>query len=384
MNIENKEILVNTYTEGNQRYPSITELKNGGFVIVWQSMGQEQDGSGHGIYGQIFNSNGEKIGDEFLINTTTEHSQFAPCVSGLETGGFVVTWTSNYQDGSGQGIFGQVWDSNGEKKGDEFQVNTYTTGNQSNSKVTGLKDDHFVVVWESSNQDGSGYGIFGQIFDSNGEKKGDEFPVNTFTKYSQQSPSITSLENGGFIATWTSSFQDSSGDGIFGQIFDSNGDKIGDEFQVNTYITGNQCLSNITAFQNGNFLAVWQSSDLDKLASNVCGQYFNAKGEKIGDEFQVNIYTHSYQGHPMIASLEDGGFVVTWENHAKNHSAYEIYTRRYDASGNAISEEILVNTIYAPISFSVTGLINGGFVITWESLNQNDTGYGIFARYFHT
>jgi hypothetical protein len=43
---------VNTWTTGGQENVSITSLSNGGFVVVWQSQGQ--DGSGDGVYGRIF------------------------------------------------------------------------------------------------------------------------------------------------------------------------------------------------------------------------------------------------------------------------------------------------------------------------------------------
>ena len=46
------EFQVNTWTTDYQWNPSITSLPNGGFVVVWESKGQ--DGSGWGVYGRIF------------------------------------------------------------------------------------------------------------------------------------------------------------------------------------------------------------------------------------------------------------------------------------------------------------------------------------------
>jgi hypothetical protein len=46
------EFQVNTWTADSQGLPSITSLSNGGFVVVWESYGQ--DGSGYGVYGRIF------------------------------------------------------------------------------------------------------------------------------------------------------------------------------------------------------------------------------------------------------------------------------------------------------------------------------------------
>ena len=44
--------------------------------------------------------------------------------------------------------------------GSEFQINTYTSGNQQYSSVTSLSDGSFVATWMSQDQDGSGWGIY--------------------------------------------------------------------------------------------------------------------------------------------------------------------------------------------------------------------------------
>ena len=120
------EFQVNTYTSGAQGDPAITNLSNGGFVITWTNE-SSQDGSGYGVFGQIFDASGNTVGAEFQVNTYTSNNQRHPDISGLSDGGFVVTWHSRHQDGDDQGIFGQRFDASGNKVGSEFQVNTHTT-----------------------------------------------------------------------------------------------------------------------------------------------------------------------------------------------------------------------------------------------------------------
>jgi len=119
----------------------------------------------------MFDSDGNKVGSEFQVNTWTTDIQGNPSVSSLSNGGFVVVWESGCrasectpQDGSGFGVYGQRFDSNGNKVGSEFQVNTWTTDIQGNPSVSSLANGGFVVVWESKGQDGSDYGVFGRIF----------------------------------------------------------------------------------------------------------------------------------------------------------------------------------------------------------------------------
>ena len=104
------EIQVNTETANSQSRPSVAGLNDGGFVVTWRAFGQ--DGSGYGVYGQRYDAFGVVDGGEFLINTTTDNYQSYPSVTELNGGGFVVTWQSGEQDGSGYGIYGQRYESN--------------------------------------------------------------------------------------------------------------------------------------------------------------------------------------------------------------------------------------------------------------------------------
>ena len=57
-----------------------------------------------GVYGQRYSAAGAPAGDEFLVNTVKTGNQDFPSVAGLSDGGFIVTFQSN---NSGGGIYGQ-------------------------------------------------------------------------------------------------------------------------------------------------------------------------------------------------------------------------------------------------------------------------------------
>ena len=115
----------------------MTALAGGGFVVTWTSDGQ--DGSGYGIYGQRYAADGTALGSEFRVNTYTTNAQVYSSVAALAGGGFVVTWTSDGQDGSGYGIYGQRYAADGTPVGSEFRVNQITAGDQSRN-VLWLRD----------------------------------------------------------------------------------------------------------------------------------------------------------------------------------------------------------------------------------------------------
>jgi hypothetical protein len=355
-------------------------LANGGFVVTWISEGQ--DGSGPGVYGQLFDNSTKKVGAEFPVNTYTDHAQDLQSAAGLSGGGFVVVWASYEQDGSDWGIYGQVFGSTGAKEGSEFMVNTTTTGDQVCPSTAALSGGGFVVTWESDGQDLDGKGIYGQVFDSLGGKVGGEFSVNTFSANDQSCPSAAGLSGGGFVVTWTSLGQDPSAPDVYGQVFDSTGKKVGSEFMVNTFTLGSQILPSVAALSGGGFVVSWASYEQNGSDWDVYGQVFDSNGTKVGSEFMVNGYTNSSQWLPSVAGLSGGGFVATWESDGQDGSYFGVFGQVFDSAGNRLGTEFRLNTCTRNDQgeTSGAGLSEDGFVVTWHSKNQDGGDWGVFGR----
>ena len=113
---------------------------------------------------------GVSYNQEFQVNTYTYGDQMNPNVSYLLNGGFVVCWHDWVPDSSVGNIYGQLFNGNGSKHGTEFQVNTYTKDDQALACVSAISNDKFIVCWQSYGQDGNHQGIFGQIFYNDGLK----------------------------------------------------------------------------------------------------------------------------------------------------------------------------------------------------------------------
>jgi hypothetical protein len=202
-----------------------------------------------------------------------------------DDGSFVVVWSSYYgQDGSGSGVFGRRFDSAGAAIGDEFGVNTYTADNQScsfNNSISARSDSGFAVAWTSTEQDGSDGGVYGQLFGSDGSSAGTEFQVNSTTLYDQRSPSVAMLAGGGFAIAWESQ-QDAAVENIYCQIFDSSGEPIGSEFLANVYTGYRQISPSIRAYGDVGFILVWGSENQDGAGWGVYAQRFAADGTPMG------------------------------------------------------------------------------------------------------
>jgi VCBS repeat-containing protein len=375
------EVQVNTYTYKDQEKSSITSLNDGGYVVSWTSDGQ--DGSDEGIYLQRYDYNGEKVGLETLVNTNTKYTQKEAAITSLNDGGYIVSWTT-YVSGNFYDIHKQRYNKEGQKIGGEMRVNTHTSHKQVDSSITSLDSGGYIVSWTSWNQDGHYDGVFLQRFNSNDEKVGGEVQVNTRTGSHQFDSEITTLKDDGFVVTWTSFGQDGDRYGVYAQRYNKNGEKEGEETLVNTYTGGYQSEPTIGALNDGGYIIAWESSWIDGDDDGIFTQRYDANGNKVGGETQVNTYIKDGQRSPSITALNDGGYVVSWESYKQDGSRYGIYTQKFNSDGKKVGDEIQVNTYTSgdQTESSITSLSDGGYIISWTSYYQDGNSNGIYTQRF--
>jgi Ca2+-binding RTX toxin-like protein len=374
------EFKVNTYTTNSQFNPTVAIDADGDFVISWTSDGQ--DGDGYGIYAQRYNSAGVAQGNEFKVNTYTTSSQSNPTVAIDADGDFLISWQSFSQDGSGNGIYAQRYNSTGVAVGNEFKVNTYSTSSQFNPTVAIDADGDFLISWISDGQDGSGNGIYAQRYNSAGVAVGNEFKVNTYTTNSQVNPTVAMDAGGDFVISWQSYYQDGDGYGIYAQRYNSAGVAVGNEFKVNTYTSNFQVNPTVAMDTDGDFVISWQSYGQDGNGYGIYAQRYNSAGVAVGNEFKVNTYTANYQVNPTVAIDGVGNFIISWTSDGQDGNGYGIYAQRYNSAGVAVGGEFKVNTYTDNYQFQPTVAMDAGgdFVISWTSDGQDGASGGIYAQ----
>jgi hypothetical protein len=261
---------VNTYTTGFQSFPWVAPL-TGGFVVVWQSVGGGggTDTSGSSIQGQRFDAAGAPIGGEFQVNSYTSGYQFDAAVAALGDG-FVAVWDSvgsSGTDTSGRSIQAQRFDAQGAPAGGQFQVNSYTNSDQAFPGVVPDGAGGFVVQWESGGSfgtDTSGDSLQLRRFDGQGVPQGADFQVNTYTTGNQFGYTAGPDGTGGFVVLWESQGSpgtDSGTDSIQGRRFTADWLPASVQFQVNTETTEGQNLPGVALDGSGGFVVVWRSGD---------------------------------------------------------------------------------------------------------------------------
>jgi Ca2+-binding RTX toxin-like protein len=311
------EFLVNTTTAFAQDDPAITSLTDGRFVIAWKDASSTGDDTAQtAVRVQIFNADGTKDGGEFVANTTTVSFQEQPTVTALDQGRFLVAWKDSSQaapDTSSSAVRAQVFNADGSKSGNEFVMNTTTQSSQEHPAVAGWSDGRFVAAWTdfSGTNGDSDFAVRAQIFSADGSTFGTELLVNTTTASHQEHPTVATLADGRFVVAW----QDESGSGddptraIRAQVFEADGSKSGPEFLVNTTTAGIQLTPSISELADGRFVIAWS----DQSTGAVRGQIFDARVSPVNlagtngeDELVGTGFDDTMDGAANADSLEGG------------------------------------------------------------------------------
>src|SRR6185295_6456509 len=116
------------------------------------------------------------------------------------------------------------------------------------------------------------------------------------------SPSIAMNPAGDFVIAWTSEHQDGQGTSIQARRYDGGGAPLGGEFRVNTHVANFQEEPDVALDPAGRAIVVWQSNDQDGSEMGVYGQRFDASGDKLGPEFNVNAFTPGDQQLPRVVA----------------------------------------------------------------------------------
>jgi hypothetical protein len=330
------EFRVNSFTTADQDRPAVASAPGGAFTVAWQSDGV--DGDGFGIAAQRYAASGAPLGSEFVVNTTVTNAETHPAIGMSSGGDFVVVWQSFAGGSTADDVFGQRYSSLGSRLGGEFRVNTYTSSSQASPGVAFDASGNFVVVWGSDQEDGQYGGVFGQRYSSSGAPLGGEFRVNAYTTNLQAFPAVAWAPSGSFVVVWHGAGQDGSYLGIFGQRYSSLGSPSGTEFRVNTQTTDYQSFPVVASDASGGFVVAWQSFAQDGSGYGVFGQRYASTGARLGSEFRVSTFSTGDEGSPAISSVANGDFVVAWQSGAdQDGDAGGVFGQRYCVTLTGVS-----------------------------------------------
>jgi methionine-rich copper-binding protein CopC len=300
------ELAVNTVIPGDQANPSVAMTGTGGALVVWHA----PDVFGSGVWARYYDAAGVPAGPEVAVNVTTFDEQSFPVVAGTADG-FLVAWQSYGQDGDVEGIYARRYDANGIAVSGEMLVNVVTIGAQARASVAALKAG-WVVAWESGKE------IFTRRLDAGGTPLGGEVRANAITTGTQQSPSVAGEPNGGFVVAWSDDSgraQEDASFGIFAARFSAGGlRRTTGDYHINSFVTGDQVQPSVTVDAAGLWTVTWRSMGEDGDQGGIYGQVYTPNAVPVGGAFGVSTPANGDQSRPAVTALPDGRLFAVWQH----------------------------------------------------------------------
>jgi len=348
---------------GSSDAPQITTLANGNFVVTWpDNSGTLGDSSGLAIHAKILDPSGAVVKDEFLVNTQTANNQMDPTITALSTGGFVVTWQGQ------SGLEAKIFDAGGNVVEDEF-----TAASAAPATVAELPNG-FVTTYDNN----SLFEIDAKIFDNSGGVVKDQYPLQQGTNGSVES---SALLNNTFVSVWSYStvgggFGNSN---ISAEIFDDSGNVVHSAFGVNapTGHVSHAGLGGVATLTNGDFVVIWDDGSLK-------GKIYAPDGTVVRTDFVLDTQPFG----SAIAALSNGDFVVVGRDDSGtlgDSSNSAVAAEVFAPDGSVLQNRFLVNTTTAGYQMfpDVTALQNGGFVVTWQDNSAGTNSPTVKAQIYN-
>ncbi len=376
---QSSQSLVNTETGRVQAYSDVASF-DGGSVIVWSSF--LQDGSGWGVFGQQYDGMGQKYGEEFQVNTTTQLAQYAPTVSAFDNGDFVVAWMS-VESGMWD-IHTQMFQADGARVGGENVASTFTGGHQIHPVVETLTNGNYVVAWQGWGHYGAveTQGIFGRIFNQSGQTVSGNIPISDVNFGGSQQFDLSATPDGGFaIAHQGVGRPDNNG--IYVRTYDHQGYSNGRKLLVNQFNRqGAQTQPSLATGSEGNMFVTWTSRG-DGSSRGVFVQQIDAEMNLVDGPTQVAQEYRGSQWRSEIALKANGNFVVTWQG--RGYSDLDgVFIREFDSDSQAVSDEFRVSDFADGLQrFAAVDASQSGVTVAWHGKGEEDA-FGVYTRLFQS
>jgi hypothetical protein len=325
------DTLVNTTLNlDTQDEPAVATAVGGNQLIAWSER-HGYDGEQMGIFGRIYDASGAPIAPEFCLNQVTAASQWRPLIAPTPAGGFVVTWSGDWDGDS----FFRVFSATGAPLTNDVQINQFATDAQVDPTVAVASNGRIFVVFVdfSTGTSANGLDLYGRLFDQNGVALTNEFLLTTpaFTTASQSLPRVAVDGQNRFVVVWQSELGDGSSSAIIGRRFDVNALPLGPEFVVNSTTLNAQTEARVATESNGDFIVTWQ----DWSTGTVRGMYrrFDGALQPKGPDAPIDPTLTSTARPEVIVDPSGGDVVFAFEYWGGADG--DVYLRRYQASSGA-------------------------------------------------
>jgi FG-GAP-like repeat len=236
--------------------------------------------------------------------------------------------------------------------------------------LTFLSDGTLVVAYTRGS--GADTDIIASIITTGGEA-GPEFAIHDETDNSGN-VELATLSNGNWVAVFQDEFNGNATDiDVRFRIFTATGMPVTESLSSpGAFGNAAETDPDVAALTGGDFVVVW--TDADSTLSDIRAAIFTDAGGIVADNILVNATQAGAQNEASVVGLLDGGFLVTWED----DNANLVRAQRFDAAGNALGDHFTVHTeVSGASSPEAARLLDGRIAYVFDDFVGGD--YDVFT-----
>ncbi|CAD8185482.1 unnamed protein product [Paramecium octaurelia] len=238
---------------------------------------------------------------------------------------------------------------------DGYDLMTYYMDDKTTHRVCQKRCDPFCLACESGRclrcQTQYYVGLDGVCIWNEFENKA--IQINEFNQYSQVTPSAAKFQDGSILMAWSSNNEDEDSWGVFAQLLNNQGQKVGNNFRVSQSVFGAQHSPQVAVLEDDTAIITFIEGNPEKEAM-IKGIRFNNHLDIIGNEqlftiFHLENFQLNNNFINKIVSLKNGGFVIIWV------SINQINLQFYDSASNLVIQTQILNQMqYQSLEVAVT------------------------------
>ena len=305
---------------------------SGNFVVAWRdSRGPRTD-----IYCQRFDSNANRLGNNFKVNINPDSSML-PGVAVASDGSFGVCWIEALDPDVKAKLM--LFNNSSVPITSEIVLNEVSIWPTSLNlpSITVNKYKQYTITWQHDR------GIMFQKVDSNGNRIGQNVRIITDTtlRYAEN-PKICTIGDGGFVITWEAVHYPQIGfPDVYFQRFDRYSNRLGVNTKVNddNLPQADQRFPRIDGNSEGKFVIAWYDDRLGE--SEPYYQRFDTTGLPIGPNYPVCAVVTFNRGLGAVMMREDGQFLI---GGSESWPPYAPYFQKFSSTGWRINNPYKVTT----------------------------------------
>ena len=338
--------------------PEVVQLASGHILVAWTADSNPLS-PGDEIVGRIYDPLGNPLTLEIQLNVAVQSDEQDVSFAALPNGGFVVAYEDN---GSDNDLRYTTYDFNPATAAltevrSGFIVNDAPGGAVPNSpSIAATSNTNVGVVWRVDQTDGAEDLIFNTFNPQTGGFN-TEIPIlDSAPGEDATRPSIAALDNGNYVIMYVSKHP--GADNLILQVMDGGANGVFGRIVSNTAGVTEFSGVDVTALSGGRWAAVWRNAD---GGQEIYANAFEADGSDTFVPASVSQFGDS-ANEVTISSLDDGGFVVMYDNDTDS----TIEGLRFASDRSFVGNRFTVNSGSGESAPDVFGLADGRFVSVWD------------------